>query len=198
MITYKVYFLKDEFNNIKYCGQTRQSLKKRLISHKTSKRLPSKNITIQLVAEFSSPEPMYKLEAKLIEELNLVNNGWNKEYGKIKVPKQTSQSGENNQFYKHSHREEVRKAISLRSLGNKYAKNSKSRSGLKNSKKHNEAISLKNSKKVYCFELDVVFFSYKKAAEYLNVNESKISAVCRGERKSTGGYTFKFYNTMGS
>lgn len=197
MKQYKVYFLKDENNQIKYVGQTRQSLNKRLISHKASKRLSTKNVTIHLVDSFDTPAPMYELEAKLIEELNLVKDGWNKEYGKTKVPKQTSQAGENNQFYKHSHTEEVRKAIGLRSIGNKYARGSKSRRGQQNSEYHNKRISECSSKKVYCHELDVVFLSMRNAAKALNIHESKVSAVCRRKRKSTNGYTFSYYTDQG-
>lgn len=195
---YKVYFLRDFNGVIKYVGQTRQPLKKRLFAHKSANRFPHTNYTIELVESFATPEPMYVLETKLIEDLNLVIDGWNKEYGKTKVPKQTSQAGENNQFYKHSHREEVRKAIGLRSIGNKYAVGSKSRRGLKNSKEHNRALSDYASKLVLCHQLDVVFFSARKAAQQLKLQESKVTAVCRGTRRTTGGYTFEYLKPKGS
>lgn len=193
---YKVYALTlNKTGEVVYIGQTRQSLNKRLISHRTLGRFPTKDFSINLIASFEDIEPMYQLETILIDQLNMVNIGWNKEYGKRKIPKQTSQSGSNNQFYGHSHRDEIRKAIGQRSIGNKYAKGSKSRKGLKNSERHNLLISIKNSKKVYCKKLDFVFFSCKNAAEYYGLNATKVAAVCRGVRKTTKGYSFTFYTT---
>ncbi len=192
MKKYKVYCLRDRQKNIKYVGQTRQSLQKRYNAHKTAKRFPTDEFTIELVADFDEASEMYKLEAMLIEQYNLVNKGWNKEYGKVKVPKETSQAGENNQFYKHSHRPEVREAIGKRSIGNKYAVGSKSRKGLKNSEYHNQRISECSSKPTLCVELNKIFKSVTQAAKELNLQVSKIAAVCRGKRKSTGGYTFRY------
>lgn len=189
---YKVYCLRDRQKNIKYVGQTRQSLTKRYAAHKCAKRFPSEEYTIELIAEFEKPEEMYKLEAMLIEQYDLVNQGWNKEYGKIKVPKQTSQAGENNQFYRHSHRDEIRKAIGERSKGNKYAVGSKSRRGQKSSPEHITKIIEKVSKPVLCIELNKIFPSGRMAAKELNLCYKKISAVCNGVRKTHGNYTFKF------
>lgn len=48
------------------------------------------------------------------------------------------------------------------------------------------------SKKVYCVELDKTFESGAAAAKELGLQASKISLVCNGKRKSTGGYHFQF------
>lgn len=198
MKKYKVYCLRDKQKNIMYVGQTRQSLSKRAISHRASKRLPTKEFTIELIADFDEAEPMYKLEAMLIEQYDLVNKGWNREYGKVKIPKETSQAGENNQFYGHSHRQEVRDAVGLRSRGNKWALGGKSRRGMKNSPEHNQALLEAAIKPTLCIELNKVFPSARQAAKELNLQESKISNVCTGKRKSTGGYTFKHIKIQGS
>ena len=47
-------------------------------------------------------------------------------------------------------------------------------------------------KKVYCKELDAIFESATQCATTLNLDRSAISKVCKGERKSVGGYTFKY------
>lgn len=50
----------------------------------------------------------------------------------------------------------------------------------------------KNSKKVICLETSQIFDSIKIASIELGLNKSCIGAVCRGDRKHTGGYHFKF------
>lgn len=193
MKKYKVYCLKDSTGKIQYIGQTKQSLSKRFYGHRCDKKRPTKDFTIHLIDSFDTTYEMYALETKLIEELDLVNNGWNREYGKLKVPKQHDASGSNNGFYKMSHRQEIRDRIGKRSIGNSYAKGSKSRRGQKNTDEHNKLISLKHKVKVYCHQLDVVFFSMEDAAIHLKVHQSKVSAVCRKERRHTKNYTFSYY-----
>ena len=51
-----------------------------------------------------------------------------------------------------------------------------------------------NKKKVICLETDVVFNSASEAEKSMNLCANKVSAVCRGNRKSTGGYTFMYYD----
>lgn len=52
------------------------------------------------------------------------------------------------------------------------------------------------AKEVYCFSKDGAFIgkydSATLAAKELEINSSKISLVCNGLRKSTGGYVFRF------
>lgn len=38
----------------------------------------------------------------------------------------------------------------------------------------------------------IVFKSVKEAAESVGVCDTKVSAVCRGNRKTTGGHSFKY------
>jgi hypothetical protein len=49
-------------------------------------------------------------------------------------------------------------------------------------------------KPVYCYETNTVYESVKQAAEILNINRRRISAVCCGYTPSTGGYHFKYIN----
>lgn len=192
MKKYKVYCLRDKNGEIKYVGQTRQSLSKRLRGHRDNKNFPTKEFTIELIADFDTPEPMYKLEGMLIQQYDLVNNGWNKAYGYSEMPKQHNAEGFNNSFYGHKHRQETKDLIGLQKKGNSYAKGNKSRTGRKNSENHKKIVSEKKSKKVMCLETGEVFKSGREAAKKLNLQRSKISNVCKGKRKSTGGYTFCF------
>jgi plasmid maintenance system antidote protein VapI len=197
MKKYKVYFLKDKNGEIKYVGQTRSSLAKRHCNHRTQKgRLSDRFHTIHLVDSFDNPEEMYALEAKLIDELDLVSKGWNKEYGKIKLPKSFDASGENNGFYKHSHSEKNRKLISKRNTGNKYAIGNTSRRGLKNSEYHNSRISYVHSKPIFCPETSTYYKSGKEASKILGVSRARICDICKGKRKSTKNYTFIYLNDL--
>lgn len=51
-----------------------------------------------------------------------------------------------------------------------------------------------NSKKIICVETREVFKSIADAGRILNLSFGNISSVCRGERKTTGGLHFKYYN----
>ena len=52
------------------------------------------------------------------------------------------------------------------------------------------------AKKIYQYDLNNVFireFDYiKQASEELNIDSSSISAVCKGKRKTAGGYIWKY------
>lgn len=56
--------------------------------------------------------------------------------------------------------------------------------------------SLKNSKKVLCVELNLIFDNARRAAEYFNIESSSISNICCGRRKNKmyAGYTWKYLN----
>jgi len=43
-----------------------------------------------------------------------------------------------------------------------------------------------------CLETGIIYKSAREAAKQLNLNYSKISLVCNGKRKSTGGLHFIF------
>lgn len=54
-------------------------------------------------------------------------------------------------------------------------------------------ISESRKRKVYCIELDKVFNSITEVSKELNISQSSISYVCKGRRKSAGGYHFIYY-----
>lgn len=191
---YKVYCLRDKSENIKYVGQTRQTLQKRYSAHKCGSHFKNEFFTIELIQSFDNSEPMFALEAMLIKQYNLVENGWNRAEGFEKGKKLHNVSGELNGFYGHKHREEVCKKIGERSKGNEYAKGSKSRRGLKNSPEHIKALVESRQRKVMCVETGEVYKSGREAAEKLGLKRSKICLVCQGKRKSTGNLRFIYVN----
>lgn len=189
---YKVYLLRDREGEIKYVGQTRQTLSKRFSGHKAQSSFKDEFFTIELVLDFDIPEPMYKLEAMLIEQYDLVNTGWNKSEGYKDCPEQFEADGEKNGFYGHKHSKEVCNKIGERTKGTSYAKGSKSRSGLKNSPSHTTALVESRERKILCLDTGEVYRSGVEAAKKLGLKRSKICLVCKGQRKSTGGLRFTY------
>ena len=196
MKRYKVYCLRNKENQIKYVGQTRQTLQKTFSRHRSVSWFKDEYFIIELVADFDLPLPMYELESMLIKHYNLVSEGWNKSYGYENGKTEFDASKGNNGFYGHSHTDKVCENIGKRSLNNTYAKGNKSRTGQKSSEEHIKKFSESKSIKVMCLETGEVFKSGRDAAEKLGLCRSKISNVCHGKRKTTGGYHFKFVEDM--
>lgn len=48
------------------------------------------------------------------------------------------------------------------------------------------------AKPVTCVETDTTYISTKEASELTGIHQGNISEVCRGKRKSAGGYTWKY------
>lgn len=63
--------------------------------------------------------------------------------------------------------------------------------GFKHSDSTKAMMSIKKEKKVLCMDLNIKFNSIKEAKEILGLY-LKISEVCNGKRKTTGGMKFKF------
>lgn len=95
-----------------------------------------------------------------------------------------AQSGENNGFYKKSHSDKAKKKMS------------RSHKGKTLTKEHRDNISKVQGKKVYQFDLNKNFLneykSLKEAAEKLNLKSTHIGRVCKGKRKSTGGFIWSY------
>ena len=53
-------------------------------------------------------------------------------------------------------------------------------------------IDYSQSKRVLCVELNEIFKSTQDAAKNFNLSQGNISGCCRGERKTCGGYHWRF------
>ena len=62
----------------------------------------------------------------------------------------------------------------------------------KNKKGKNAGKNHPKSKKIKCIETGEIFNSIRECAGYFNLNEKRISDVCRGVRKTTGKKHFRF------
>lgn len=121
-------------------------------------------------------------------------------------------SGSNNPMFGIYHSEETKRKISMKRKGIVVTEETKRKisDSTKGKKNHNfgkpmsiEAkIKMSNTKKgvenpklrkkVFCVELNKIFNSLLEASKNTGANYSKISEVCNGNRKSTGGYHWQF------
>ena len=154
MMLYRIYCLKNQFDEVVYVGQTVRELECRLSEHK--RRFPNReNYTIHLLEEVETVEMADELETKYIIEYDTVNNGENITYGK------------------------GRKGLT-------------GLNATKSSFKKGNTFGKLGTKKVECIETGEIFDSITECANKLNLNPSKISAVCKGKRKSTGKKHFRY------
>ena len=81
------------------------------------------------------------------------------------------------------HAEETKKKISEAGKGRILSEESKKKIGKG------------NGKPVYCIELDKIFESTCEASRELGISQSSISLVCRGKRKTAGGYHWEYVDS---
>lgn len=94
---------------------------------------------------------------------------------RIKISKNHADvSGSNNGMYGRCHSEESKQKVSLANKGKMSAR--------------------RNRCNVYCVELDKIFDDTTIAGKTLNLDSSGILKCCKGERKTCGGYHWKFIN----
>ena len=123
--------------------------------------------------------------------------------------------GKNNPFYGKRHSNESKRKIGIKSKGRKHSEEAKqkmgearkgennpwygkhlpdetrqkiseSRKGKYGGEKHHRA------KAVYCYEFDEIRLTATDWGKELDLNSSNIARCCKGERKSTGGYHFRY------
>lgn len=81
-----------------------------------------------------------------------------------------AQKGNKNHFYGKTHSNMTKEKISI---------------GVKNSnRKFNNKKCTKKNKPIICLTTKKIFFSFKEAADYYNINYTNISNVCRGKYKT--------------
>lgn len=183
MKNYKVYLLKNrQTDDIVYVGLTKQTLYKRFIQHVSKRKFSPKDFKIELVEDSLTLDQAIALEELLIEQYQTRITGWNKS------PKSIN-------GYSNAHSEEQKAKWSAERKGRKLTPEHRAklnRSGRTNSPEHNQMIGETNGKRVICLNDGKVYNSASDAARKLNLHNSKVSAVCRGERPHTQGYIFKF------
>jgi len=185
MKNYKVYLIRDKQKNIVYAGLTKNTLKIRFDCHVRRRKLNRKEYSIELVQDYLSLQEAVILEEMMIQQYDLLNKGWNKS------PKSIN-------GYSNSHSEEQKKKWSLERKGKPVssehaAKNRVARLGQTNGEHWKHVIAQVKSKPVMCVETGIIYKSARQAAKELNLHYPRISEVCTGKRKTTGGLHFIFH-----
>lgn len=201
-----IYKITNNVNNKIYIGQTVRTLEERLSEHKRkrvpliSKAIKKYGINNFKIETIDTAETIDDLNNKEIYWINyynsLVPNGYNqcdgggntsgynhKEESKKKMSKTKSKMyiGENNPFYGKTHSEEARKKMS------------EARAGRTLTDEWKKKIGISCQKKVVNIDTGEVFESVKSAAEKYGLKDTNISRVCKGKRKTTGGFKWKYY-----
>lgn len=201
-----VYVIKNKLNGKKYVGQTTRTLKERMDEHfrhsstpidKEIKKLGKDNFDYYVIDEAKSIEELYKLEQFYIKELDTMENGYNCCYGGKTTKgykhlesskkamsdkkKEINLSGVNNPFYGKKHSKETREKMK------EAWKNREMSEEWKQKLKDNHS-----KRKVLNVTTGETFNSIKEASEFYDLKATHISRVCRGKRKTTGGFEWKY------
>ena len=204
MIIYKIV---NKINKKIYVGQTKRTLKERMEEHVRKNSIPVdkdiekygiENFDIKVIDVATNEEELNDKEKLWIRKLNcMLPKGYNQTFGgkttkgfthreqsKEKMSKAKSKLyvGSGNPFFGKRHSEESKEKMS------------KARKGRKLTTEWKEKIGLAQRKKVINLDTGEVFDSIKSAAVHYELKETHITRVCKGKRKTTGGFRWAYYN----
>lgn len=201
-----IYTFKNKVNGKVYVGQTCRTFKERMGEH-----LRHKNTTLgKALAKYGIDNFEYKVidEAKTIEELNEKEIFWIEKlnsitpYGynlckggnntlgynhkeeskeKMRLSKKGTFKGEDNPFFGKKHTQETRQK-----MRDAWTEERKEQARLIAKTRKHRTVKVRN------VDTGEVFDSVKKAAEKYNLKDTHISRVCKGKRKTTGGFKWEY------
>lgn len=207
-----IYMFKNKINGKIYVGQTTQTFRKRTMQHMRSKKgyfdaalrkYGIESFEYEVIDTAKSTEELNKKEIYWIKKLNTMRpNGYNlceggnttrgyshREESKRKMSvtkkKLGSMKGEKNHYYGKHHTKEIREKMS------KAWENEARRAKLKEQNKNLDRTY--QCRKVLNVETKEIFNSIKEAANKYGLKDTHISRVCRGKRKTTGGFHWEYY-----
>lgn len=180
----KVFYVGKGKNRRAYSLSNRNKYHKRIVS-----KIKEKGLTpiIQIVKMFETENDAFDYEKFLIKKYR--DEG-------IKLTNFTD-GGEG--LSGHEFSEEHKRKMSKAATGRKYKKEEIEKYSESAKKRCTEAWKEKmkkyHIKKVYCPQVDRVYNSLVEAANFLNVSEHSVWAICSGRNKMTkGNLTFEYYN----
>lgn len=201
-----IYTFKNKVNDKVYVGQTCRTFKERMGEH-----LRHKNTTLgKALAKYGIDNFEYKIidEAKTIEELNEKEIFWIEKLNSITPYGYNLCKGGNNTLG-YNHKEESKEKMRLSKKGtfkgednpffgkkHTHETRQKMRDAWTEERKEQLRLSVKTRKhhtvKVRNVDTGEVFDSVKEAAEKYNTEGTHITSVCKGKRKTTGGFKWEY------
>ena len=176
MIIYKVT---NNVNGKIYIGQTIRTIDERISEHqrkknsligKAIKRYGIESFTIESIETVTT-----------IEMLNNREIYWIKHF-KCMIPNGYNQCEGGNNTIGYVHREESKQKMS------------EQRKGRTLSEEWKRKIGESCQKKVVNLDTGEIFDSVKSASQKYNLKDTHISRVCKGKRKTTGGFRWQYYD----
>ena len=225
---YCVYFYLREDKTPYYVGMGRKQRPFAKHAHRQDKGdfKPKNHHLINIIHENLSQQEAYDLEIKYIKEfgrkcdggilINLTEGGEGAKHNEetrrkismIQVGRKASDETKRKMSQAHKGRkkspESIAKAVETRKANGSYLPSEQTRKKMSVIGKKNAKYGSDNpaARKVIVFDLKSNFIGQfdtaREAAKKLNINSSHISSVCKGKRKHTFGYVFKYADKLGS
>lgn len=206
----EIYCITNLINGKQYVGQTTQTIKVRFAEHYRNNKSyighaiqkhGKENFTIELLDTAQDIDELNEKEIYWIAELNTMEpQGYNLCHGggvtigykhRLDSRKKMSETkkrnkvvkGKNNPFYGKTHTKETRKRMSEKWQSGERVMSEENKQKLRDAH---------HTRKVRNLTTGEVFDSIKQAAKKYNILETHITRVCKGKRKSTGGYKWEY------
>ena len=203
----EIYKIENKKNGKIYIGKTTRTTKERMTEHrrrsesvidKAIKKYGIENFSVEVIDEATTAEELDVKEIYWVEHYqSMIPNGYNQCYGgktsvgfhhraeskaKMSNAKKDAYNGPNNPFYGKKHSDESKKKMSQKRKNMAHLTDEQ----IKHVRESHHV------KKVRNIETQEVFSSIKEAAEKHNIPPTHITRVCKGKRKSTGGYHWEY------
>lgn len=194
-----IYLLTNKLDGMKYVGQTTRTVEERFKEHewcKTShignaiRKYGKNNFTKEILEECENQEQLNEREIFWIAHFNCrYPNGYNHTEGGEGGWERTPESIAKMSRKGKKHSDKTKIELSLNSAGRP------GRSLTDEEKAHLSEVA-PNKRKVICVETGTIYDSVSEAARCHNVKLQSIQRVCKGKRKMTAGFHWKYADEL--
>ena len=206
----EIYKITNLINNKIYIGQTTRNMKERMSEHIRHHKIPIdkdifkygiNNFKIEVIDTANNQKELDEKEIKYIHEYDcMIPKGYNLTLGgrttkgykhtqeakkKMSIEKSKAYTGNGNPFFGKKHTDKSKVKMSEKRKGMKHL----------TEEQINRLRASHVTVKVICIETGEIFNSIKEASEKYNIFATHITRVCKGKKKSCGGYHWKYYNS---
>lgn len=206
-----IYKMTNKVNGKVYIGQTTRELDERTKEHirhneiivdKAIQKYGIENFTVEQIDLAENIDELNQKEMHWIEHYDCITpKGYNQCYGgnntcgyhhkeeskqKMSIKKSQNYIGEGNPFYNKTHSEESRKKMSEARKGLKHLTEEQ----IKRLRESHHTV------KVINVDTGEVFDSIKDAGLKYNIEPTHITRVCKGKRKTCGGYRWEYVKNL--